>query len=126
MSILRIAVYHNTTPPHNKQYSIIIEEYDNQPGIYKVTGRWGKIGYDPQGSKVYAQNTTSAAAQSRFQGMERERFDKGYRKISDTGNALRPVTFGTLVGTLQKTKITKQEKPKSLKPGAGRQVESDE
>lgn len=121
MSITRIAIYHNTEGRHSKQYEIVVEEDDRRPGIYTVTGRWGKIGYGPQGTMAYAAGVSRQAAMSKFMEMQRIRYERGYRKISDTSE---------IVVDAPRPNVTPLVKPKKkaidLRPGAGRKVESEE
>jgi len=117
---IRIAVYHNTNPGHSKQYEIIVSQDDNNSMIHSVEGRWGKIGYTSSGRKTYAEGVSRSQAFATFAEMERTRLDHGYRKMSDTselrGSQVPPVTMGP----------SGRQKPKKLRPGSARQVESED
>ena len=135
MSITRIAIYHNTNPGHSKQYTIVVEEDDAQRGIYSVMGRWGKIGYSDQGTKEYKTAVSRIVAMSQFAAMERERFDKGYHKISDSSEVIatspqrNPIRamITAVTKPLEKPATSKpKKKPVDLRPNAGRKVESEE
>lgn len=125
-------IYHNTQPGHNKQYILRIERDVNVFTRYSLIAEWGRIGYSHSQSKVYVEDRSLNECHSKMRDLARDKMGKGYRLVSGRSPSLTRaaersgINVWDVIGAIRSDDQPKRTKKKSLRPGAGRQVESED